>query len=212
MKYTLKQLRYWIQATRHGISVGTISFTAAQRYAFIKQFGVGNKKKTTAEWVIEAQAIAAAHGGVLPIMSHLNSSLRASIRTHSLAFSHIKRTPKAVGKSIDEHVKEAKRLCKANGGRLPRTKWLLENGYQTLLSAKWKYPKAFAAMKQEGIVGASVLTYKQARCAVHKAGITTVAEYRRAASLPEGLTTKPERTYSKEWSGWKEFLGTQKEG
>jgi len=59
-----------------------------------------------------------------------------------------KRTVKAP-KTPEEHVQDAERLAKKNGGILPRTGWLKKSGYSALDANMRKRPELFAHISQK---------------------------------------------------------------
>ena len=109
------------------------------------------KQKTVAEHVIVAENLAKKNGGLLPhkawLKNHRHAALLDAIYKSPEAFAHLKQEVKQ--KTVAEHVIVAENLAKKNGGLLPDTKWLKNNGYGSILSRMYAHPEAFAHLKRE---------------------------------------------------------------
>ena len=56
--------------------------------------------------------------------------------------------------------------------------------------------------------GTDFLSYHEAQKIVQQAGIKTVTEYRNWKEHPNNMPAAPNKTYTNEWNGWGDFLGT----
>jgi hypothetical protein len=99
--------------------------------------------------VLMAEALAARNGGVLPSMTYLfvneYKQVASAIYRHPDAFVHIKQESLYAHRkySASGWVKEAEELAAENGGLLPSSKWLIGNGYVTLVSKLTRFPDRF---------------------------------------------------------------------
>ena len=108
---------------------------------------------TAEEWVPEAERLAAENGGVLPGENRLcksgYSGLPAAMRNRPELFAHIEQKPIPTRRTPEEWVPEAERLAAENGGAMPPSGWLVQNGYSGLDQAKRKNPGMFSHIRQE---------------------------------------------------------------
>jgi len=58
--------------------------------------------------------------------------------------------------TLNDNLKEARRLSDENGGKLPSRSWLVANGYSRICSAMSSHPEAFDGIKQERILDKNV--------------------------------------------------------
>lgn len=110
------------------------------------------KRKKLDEQVLLADKLAKENGGILPnqawLQNNCHSGLAHCIVKYPNSFKHIKQEYKG-GIKIDEHIKLSKKLAKENGGILPATSWLKNNGYSKIVQAKQDHPEQFSIFKQE---------------------------------------------------------------
>jgi len=58
--------------------------------------------------------------------------------------------------TLNDNLKEVRRLSDENGGKLPSRSWLVANGYSRICSAMSSHPEAFDGIKQERILDKNV--------------------------------------------------------
>jgi len=107
--------------------------------------------KPLRQHVQDAKRLAKVHG-MLPhphwLVTHGYKNLYAVLRRHREAFADIKQASKK-GKSLGQHVQDAKRLAKEHGA-LPDHQWRNTHGYSGLTYALRQHPDAFAGLKRKG--------------------------------------------------------------
>ena len=72
---------------------------------------------------------------------------------------------------------------------------------------KWKGWNDFLGTKK------SWMHFQEAKAFIQTQGITTIVEFRKwskSEQRPKNFPSSPHRTYSEEWKGWNDFLGTEK--
>jgi len=133
----------WLSKNGHSKLVSAMQ-NHPEEFAHIEQVKIF---KTVAEHVQDAEQLAKANGGVLPNPSKLPVALRSAMQGHCGAFSHLEQTKKF--KSHEDHVRNARRLTKENGGKLPSYQSLIDGGFNGLAQHIRIYPNDFARFKQE---------------------------------------------------------------
>jgi hypothetical protein len=89
--------------------------------------------KSNEDWVPVAEEFARKNGGKLPkawwLCKNGYSGLYAAIKKRPELFNHIK---KDAPRTPEEYVSIAEGLARNNGGTIPKTNWLMKNGYSGL--------------------------------------------------------------------------------
>lgn len=111
-----------------------------------------SKIKTAEEWVVIAEKLAEENGGILPCESWLYdngySGLTRAMKLKPELFYQIDQEWKG-GNSLNEWKEIAKNLSKENNGILPKSRWLIKNGYSGLDRAIRKNKHFFSDLVQE---------------------------------------------------------------
>ncbi len=109
-----------------------------------------NAQKTLEEWVAFAEQLSKENGGTLPsagyMQKHKLYGLETAMRHNPELFSHLRKDRER--RTIDEHVARANELSAENGGALPSSQWLKDNGEGSLSAMLTRYPKMFSHLKQ----------------------------------------------------------------
>ena len=105
----------------------------------------GGTAERSQEWVRVAERLANEHGclpGFQWLATHGYRGLDNARRRHPELFSHINRRERTC-RSVGDWARIAERLI-AEYGRLPRYKWLIQNGYRGLCTARAHHAHLFA--------------------------------------------------------------------
>jgi hypothetical protein len=118
-----------------------------EAFARIKQL---RKTKSLAEHLQDAKRLVRRHRQLpnpLWLVKNGYNNLYNMMRKYPTAFADIKQASKK-GKSLAEHVQDAKRLARKHG-QLPNPQWLIEHGYCGLNVATHRHPENFDHVPQK---------------------------------------------------------------
>jgi len=106
--------------------------------------------KTPDEWVVIAEKLAKENGGLLPpyidLINGGFNGLTLMLKRYPKKFKHVKQS--SLVRTIDKWVVIAEKLAEENGGVLPTSTTLRNDGFSGLSAALCKYPKKFKHIKR----------------------------------------------------------------